>query len=163
MEPEKRQANSEPVSRRSFLKAGAAVIGGLAEPADRTSRTAPKPSSFLELVRAPDNVTAYTSFAGTLPAGRIALQPTGVQWRGGQVVVECAVQQDALVLTLAAPSNPIVRCMCAGDRKCRPRCEPLGDAWERSYGDLGWRDLIPERVMPWYFATYDGTPAMVTE
>ncbi len=32
----------------------------------------------------------------------------------------------------------------------------LGDAWERSYGELGWRGLVPERPMPWYFATYDG-------
>jgi alpha-galactosidase len=33
----------------------------------------------------------------------------------------------------------------------------LSDAWERSYGELGWRNVIPERVMPWYFATHDGT------
>jgi alpha-galactosidase len=32
----------------------------------------------------------------------------------------------------------------------------LGDAWERSYGDLAWRGMTPERAMPWYFATYDG-------
>jgi alpha-galactosidase len=37
-----------------------------------------------------------------------------------------------------------------------PGLRALGDAWERSYGDLGWRNLIPERVMPWYFATHDG-------
>ncbi len=30
----------------------------------------------------------------------------------------------------------------------------LGDAWERSYGDLQWRFLQPERVMPWYFAAH---------
>lgn len=30
----------------------------------------------------------------------------------------------------------------------------LGDAWERSYGDLQWRYLQPERVMPWYFAAH---------
>jgi alpha-galactosidase len=33
----------------------------------------------------------------------------------------------------------------------------LGDQWERSYGDLAWRSIAPERVMPWYFATYDGS------
>jgi hypothetical protein len=37
----------------------------------------------------------------------------------------------------------------------RPDLLVLGDAWERSYGELGWRNLIPERVMPWYFATFD--------
>ena len=46
--------------------------------------------------------------------------------------------------------------MCGGKRKWRPDLRALGDAWERSYGDLGWRNLIPERVMPWYFATHDG-------
>lgn len=30
----------------------------------------------------------------------------------------------------------------------------LGDAWERSYGDLQWRFLQPERIMPWYFAAH---------
>ena len=33
----------------------------------------------------------------------------------------------------------------------------LGDHWERSYGDLAWRGIVPERVMPWYFLTWDGT------
>ena len=27
----------------------------------------------------------------------------------------------------------------------------LADHWERSYGDLEWRALRPDRVMPWYF------------
>jgi len=27
----------------------------------------------------------------------------------------------------------------------------LGDAWERSYGELEWRGWSPHRVMPWYF------------
>src|SRR6185437_14979273 len=30
----------------------------------------------------------------------------------------------------------------------------LGDQWERSYGDLEWRGLVPDRVMPWYFAIH---------
>ncbi len=32
----------------------------------------------------------------------------------------------------------------------------LGDHWERGYGDLQWRYLQPERVMPWYFAAHEG-------
>jgi alpha-galactosidase len=31
----------------------------------------------------------------------------------------------------------------------------LGDAWERSYGDLQWRHLQPERLLPWYFLVHD--------
>lgn len=26
----------------------------------------------------------------------------------------------------------------------------LGDHWERGYGDLEWRGLVPERMLPWY-------------
>jgi len=38
----------------------------------------------------------------------------------------------------------------------KPGCRVLGDHWERSYGDLAWRGIVPERVMPWYFLTWDG-------
>lgn len=31
----------------------------------------------------------------------------------------------------------------------------LGDAWERSYGDLQWRHQQPERFLPWYFLVHD--------
>jgi alpha-galactosidase len=32
----------------------------------------------------------------------------------------------------------------------------LNDQWERSYGDLEWRGLLGERVLPWYFLAFDG-------
>lgn len=35
----------------------------------------------------------------------------------------------------------------------------LGDAWERSYEDLEWRGLVPERPLPWYFLVHDGARA----
>ena len=31
----------------------------------------------------------------------------------------------------------------------------LGDHWERGYGDLEWRGLIPERVLPWYALVHE--------
>ncbi len=32
----------------------------------------------------------------------------------------------------------------------------FGDVFERTYADLEWRGILPERVMPWYCAIYDG-------
>jgi alpha-galactosidase len=32
----------------------------------------------------------------------------------------------------------------------------LGDTWTGAGGDLEWRGLVPERMMPWYFLAYDG-------
>jgi alpha-galactosidase len=153
------------VTRRSFLRNGATAIGGatlasaVAEKtsAAQTTQRSAKLSSFFELLRIPDSVTAYGSFTKTLPADRIPLQRTGAEWRGGQVVVESAVETDALLLKLSAPSTPIAAVHVRWLAQVAPDLRALGDAWERSYGELGWRDLIPERVMPWYFATYDAT------
>ncbi len=151
-------SKSEQLTRRSFLREGAAAVGGLTvvTAAGQTAGAQTRPASFLELLRPPDGVTAYARFERTLPAGRIPLQGTGGQWRGGQVVVESTVEQDALVLTLAAPSTQIAAVHVRWQAQVAPDLRALGDAWERSYGDLGWRNLIPERVMPWYFATHDG-------
>jgi alpha-galactosidase len=151
-------SNSEPLTRRSFLREGAAAVGSLTvvAAASQTSRAQSRQSSFLDLLRPPDGVTVFASFASTLPAGGIQLQVTGDQWRGGKVAVESTVQQDALVLTLAAPSTKIAAVHVRWQAQVTPGLRALGDAWERSYGDLGWRNLIPERVMPWYFSTHDG-------
>lgn len=163
-EEEAREATGS-VTRRSFIRTGAVALGGVAAvsaahgetTANPTSRRSPKPSSFLHLLRAPDEVTAYKSFESTLPAGRIPLTRNGEQWTGEQVVVEGRVEQDAFSLALRSPATPVAAVHVRWRAKVNPNLQALGDAWERSYGDLGWRNLIPQRVMPWYFATWDGT------
>jgi alpha-galactosidase len=156
MEQKKQQQSADLVTRRSFLRNGAAALGGItAVSASGDDRTSP-PSSYLDLLRAPDLVTVYENFAQREPGGRIALERKGEQWRGGQVLVETVVKQDALVFMLAAPSTPVVAVHVRWSLPVTPSLRTLGDAWERSYGELGWRELIPERAMPWYFATHDG-------
>lgn len=36
-----------------------------------------------------------------------------------------------------------------------PSTPVLGDAWERSYGELGWRPLSDDRHLPWYWVAVD--------
>lgn len=36
----------------------------------------------------------------------------------------------------------------------------LGDAWERAYGDLEWRGIVPDRCMPWYFSVSNGSDSV---
>lgn len=38
----------------------------------------------------------------------------------------------------------------------------LGDAWERSYGDLQWRGMQPERTLPWVALWYHAESATTT-
>jgi alpha-galactosidase len=161
------------VSRRLFLQTGAAAVGGLtvaqaslSSAADAQNKVDARqgrihcngkqsPTSFLNLLRIPDAVTAFERFERTLPGGMIPLQRSGQLWSGKQVAVETTLVRNALVLALTAPSTPVAVVHVRWNAEVLPDLMVLGDAWERSYGDLGWRNLIPERVMPWYFATYD--------
>jgi alpha-galactosidase len=147
---------SQPWTRRTFFSSAAAAIGGMTMPS-AVAQPSPKQSSFLDLLRPPDSVTAYGHFEKTLPAGMTPLQPAGLEFRSADIVVHCVVQQGTLALTLAAPSTPLSAVHVRWRSQPPSGLRVLGDAWERSYGELGWRDVIPERVMPWYFATHDGT------
>ena len=119
----------------------------------------PVSSSFPTLVRVPDSVTAYGRFEKTLPEDGISLVPRGEEWTGKRILVETRIAAGTLQVTLQSPSTPIVAVHVRWREKMSSRLQVLGDAWERSYGDLGWRNIIPERVMPWYFATHDGSVA----
>jgi hypothetical protein len=163
------------ITRRSFLGAGAAGIAGMTAASapiafsaaaqnapspeqasgPRAGKRSPRPSSFLRLIRVPDAVTAFERFEQTLPSGSIPLQRRAEHWAGQQVEVETRLERDALVVTLQAPSTPIAVVRVRWQTEASPKLTVLGDAWERSYGELGWRNIIPERVMPWYFATFD--------
>jgi alpha-galactosidase len=112
-------------------------------------------ATFLEIVRVPDSITVYRGFRGTVPEGAVTLARSGESWSKADIVVESKVAEDSLHLSLSAPSAPVALIRVCWQAAVHPDLLVLGDAWERSYGDLGWRNLIPERVMPWYFATFD--------
>ena len=62
-----------------------------------------------------------------------------VSWNDGTVEVTAAkVSRVALRWSEKLPSDALI----------------LGDAWERSYGDLQWRHRQPERLLPWYFLAH---------
>jgi alpha-galactosidase len=114
-------------------------------------------STFLDLIRIPDQVRAFDRFEKTLPGGEITLSERATKWEGKGVVVETRIQRDALVLALQSPAAPIALVHVRWHFNVSPNLLALSDAWERSYGELGWRNLVPERPMPWYFATWDRT------
>jgi alpha-galactosidase len=139
------------------VRGGVAALGVASTAGVRQAEaySSAKASSFIELLRLPDRVTAYQQFDKTLPSGEISLARQGEEWVGGEVRVECDVQRDSLTLTLSSLTTPVSLVHVRWRVKVDQRFKVLGDAWERSYGELGWRNLIPERVLPWYFATYD--------
>jgi alpha-galactosidase len=60
-----------------------------------------------------------------------------------------------LTVKVSAPATTLARIVLRWpSTRYRSRLV-LGDAWERGYGDLQWRFVQPERVLPWYFAAHD--------
>ncbi|HEX5475852.1 MAG TPA: hypothetical protein VFX12_14425 [Vicinamibacterales bacterium] len=140
-------------SRREFLRETGLAGIGLSLPGVGGARAARPPAppraGFLDIRRQPDAVTANTE------AGDRRLSLAGGVWRGDAVVVTIE-GPAALRVRLAAPGVAVTRLHLRWRGPTAVVRLVLGDAWERGYGDLEWRGLVPDRAMPWYFAAYDG-------
>jgi alpha-galactosidase len=137
-------------TRRHLLQLG--ITSGLA-PALSTS-LAQTAMPFLDIVRVPDYLTVYTEHGALRPGA------SGTHWKAErvQVTTEPSHTSNAMELRilLAAPGTSVTRIHLRWRGTIGENWRFLGDAWERSYGDLEWRVLDGERVMPWYFLMSDG-------
>lgn len=62
---------------------------------------------------------------------------------------------EAPAIDLRAPGVALETVALRWDLPMPPGARVLGDHWERGYGDLEWRGVIPERVLPWYALVHD--------
>jgi alpha-galactosidase len=146
-------------SRREFLEQTTLSTVGLMIPATGVtgapqagdSRTPPR--GFLDLLRVPDRVLVQTA-----TADQLLRHDAGERWASDDGVVVTTTQRpSALHVTLSSPTVAVKRLHLRWRGRMTDTRLILGDAWERGYGDLEWRAWVPDRTMPWYFATYDGS------
>ncbi|MEO7457947.1 MAG: alpha-galactosidase [Gemmatimonadaceae bacterium] len=140
-------------TRREFLERAAMTAAGLALPVPRlVSRDAPAPvRGFVDVHRPPDSVLVQTA------ADDLRLVVRGTVHSGRGISLSTKPEGDALRVVLSSPAEPVKRIRLRWRGALAGTKLILGDAWERGYGDLEWRAWAPDRVMPWYAATYDGT------
>ncbi len=62
---------------------------------------------------------------------------------------------NQLAIFVASPAQPLSRVVLRWPHQFPSSALYLGDHWERGYGDLQWRHLQPQRVLPWYFLAHD--------
>lgn len=127
-------------SRRQFIAACSAAVL-----APRTLHSQP-----IRVTSQPDSATVFTE------NNSLTLTRDHAQWRGGEVELRITPQHDSSAVTLLAPRDSVLRIHLRWQQSIPADVQFLGDAWERSYGDLGWRSMEPERILPWYFLAYDG-------
>jgi alpha-galactosidase len=143
-------------SRREFIECAALSAIGLVVPVSSATgltpaaATPPPRRGFLDLLRAPDRVVVQT------PTGDQALRhDSGERWTDDKgLLITTAVHAGALHVALSAPAVAVKRLHLRWRGRMTDTRLILGDAWERGYGDLEWRAWVPDRVMPWYFATH---------
>ena len=143
-------------TRRQFLEsavvstAGLSVLGGRGRLALLGSRSGP--AGFVDLVRPPDLVEGQSENA------LFRLDSAGGgRWSKDDIVVTTSPRGGSLNVSLVAPKTAMKRLHLRWRASLSDTRLILGDAWERSYGDLEWRGWAPDRVMPWYAATTDGS------
>ncbi|SDS58867.1 alpha-amylase family protein [Microlunatus soli] len=83
----------------------------------------------------------------------------GNRWTLGRTVVDLGTtgnDHDPAGLTIGLrTSGEVSRIVLRWRRRSPATMTVSGDAWERSYGELGWERLRPERVLPWYWTGWD--------
>lgn len=146
-------------TRRTFLRSVAAVGGTLIASSQVDAlgaavvgeRDAGKASG--EILRQPDSVIAYSALQSPIPLSR-----QNEEWSKSGILVSLIANQSGSewAIRLTSPSTALSHLHVRWNLRLPDDVRCLGDAWERSYGDLEWRGIVPERVMPWYFLTFDG-------
>jgi alpha-galactosidase len=107
-------------------------------------------TEFPNLQRAPDLVCLVSA------DGLRTCQPSAAGWTADDVLCTTTVTGEAVAVTLQAETTPLARVVLRWNAPLTGAWRFLGDHWERGYGDLEWRGLVPERIMPWYFLATDG-------
>ncbi|MDF3057793.1 MAG: glycoside hydrolase clan [Rariglobus sp.] len=77
-------------------------------------------------------------------------------WEHGSVRVDITPLDDRCAAVTVTTVVPLLRVVLRWNGHFPPGTRLLGDAWERSYGDLEWRGATPHRLMPWYFLAHHG-------
>src|SRR5436190_3659079 len=107
--------------------------------------------SSVAIVDPPSRVFVDHDGTGLREAHRVS----GGRFTSALGAVELAPEGVGVAVKVSCPSGPLTRVVLRWATTYSPMSLFLGDAWERAYGDLQWRFLQPERVMPWYFAAHD--------
>ena len=79
------------------------------------------------------------------------------RWQAADIEIVTARRgENEIGVTISAPKSRPSRVRLRWHAAFPDGSRFLGDQWERSYGDLEWRGIAGERLMPWYFLAARG-------
>ncbi|MGA8029112.1 MAG: hypothetical protein WB992_18385 [Bryobacteraceae bacterium] len=136
------------LNRRGFcssLGASALSMGFKAANPNRALRSA-------DIIGGPTSIHVFTENE------TLQLKRDRTSWSADGILVstEAGANQPSLRVSISSPTQRLLRLRLRWQGSLPHPERILGDAWERSYGDLGWYPLQPERILPWYFLAGSG-------
>jgi len=138
------------ITRTLQVGAGSMLAGAGVKPVAAAAEAArPASERLVDFPTSPSHVLIQHESGAYLPTDR-----TGGRFTSGKAEVWFEEKSDGTAIHVACPNAPLSRVIVRWETHFPEDTLFLGDAWERSYGDLQWRFLEPERVMPWYFAAH---------
>ena len=144
--------------RRTFLLGLGAAAAATAATLPARGYGPPAPAGSLpDVLRVPDRVSIFSEGQSS----EALLTRSGHHWQGAGVEVSTEERQgqsdSELAVFLSAPKTRVTRIRLRWHGAFPAGWRYLGDHWERSYGDLEFRGLAGDRLMPWYFLASNGT------
>lgn len=107
-------------------------------------------------LRLPDKIRIFTA----VDSG-IKLDCTSDELSVGDVSLRFKNEGERLRVFVSAEKSPLfhirLRWNFTPDEHRADSPRVLGDTWERTYGELEWRSVIPQRFMPWYMLVSNGS------
>jgi alpha-galactosidase len=149
-------------TRRAFLL-GAGAVATVASasvfPEKHSFARAAAPS-LPDVQRVPDRVSVFEESK----SGERNLTRSGSNWQASGIEVSTEVSEGKsggnVEISVSAPSAALTRIRFRWHGAFPMDWRYLGDHWERSYGDLEFRSLSGDRLMPWYFLATNGSDAL---
>jgi alpha-galactosidase len=143
-------------TRRSFLLgAGAIAATASALPAQQGFRPAAA-TALPNVLRAPDLVSVFDEVRSV----EKKLTRAGATWQASGIEVSAEVREGPsggeVAIFVTAPKSSLTRIRLRWHGMFPIDWHYLGDHWERSYGDLEFRGLAGDRLLPWYFLATNG-------
>ncbi|HEY5562600.1 MAG TPA: alpha-galactosidase [Clostridiaceae bacterium] len=101
---------------------------------------------YINILRNPDSVIVQTNEEWIN-----LINSNSLTWKSKQIQV-CLIEVGKEVsVNVVSTELSVKRVKLRWKQNLESGLRLLGDHWERGYGDLEWRGIVPERIMPWYF------------
>jgi len=126
------------------------LAGSAGYPITAAAQPGRRDESYVDILRPPNSATAFVEDQA------VPLTRDSVRWTAKGIVVRAEPQRTSLLVGIEGPTATLSRVRLRWTARVPERWRILNDQWERSYGDLEWRGVLGERVLPWYFLASDG-------